>query len=67
VTPIELFEGGSDADEIFWMILGDDDFARADYWRWRPSCSERDPLTWKIDMENATKPVGISVVSTFYA
>ena len=57
VSPIELVEGETDDDEMFWMILGDDDFAKADYWRWRHSSSETDPLIWRVDPGNASKPV----------
>lgn len=52
VTPIELFEGGNDADEIFWMVLGEEEFAKADYWRWRHSWSDYDPRIWKVDTSN---------------
>jgi len=57
VTPIELFEEGDDADEVFWVMLGDEDFAKADYWRWRHSWSDYDPRIWKVDTSNAPTPV----------
>lgn len=60
VTPIELFEG-NDEDEMFWMILGDDDFAKADYWRWRPNSVERDPLIWRIERRDVISPVSFVV------
>jgi hypothetical protein len=39
---VELAEG-HDEDEMFWMYLGDDDWAKADYWQWRPTtrCESR--------------------------
>jgi hypothetical protein len=62
VTPIELFEGGNDADEMFWMMLGDDEFAKADYWRWRHSWTDYDPRLWRIETRNAPKPVSNLVI-----
>ncbi|KAG5635505.1 hypothetical protein H0H81_011024 [Sphagnurus paluster] len=47
VPPIELNEGGSDNDEMFWMILGDEEYANADYWRWRKTSSIGDPRIWR--------------------
>lgn len=47
--PIELFENGGDDDEMFWMILGDEEFANADYWKWRPSSSVTNPRIWRIN------------------
>jgi hypothetical protein len=49
---VQLTEGESDNDEMFWMILGDDDYARADYWKWRPFATEIDPRTWRVSIEN---------------
>ncbi|TFK26480.1 hypothetical protein FA15DRAFT_667361 [Coprinopsis marcescibilis] len=46
----ELFEGQDDGDDsMFWMILGEDSFANADYWKWRKSTDLPDPAIWKID------------------
>jgi len=56
-NPVTLFEGGDDTDEVFWMMLGDEEFARADYWRWRHSWSDYDPRIWKVDTNNAPNPV----------
>jgi hypothetical protein len=48
-TPaIELYENGK-KDEMFWMILGDDEYANADYWKWRSSSSIIDPRIWQVD------------------
>lgn len=52
IPPIELCEGENDSDELFWMILGDDGYAKADYWRWRKSSAYIEPSVWKVDFEN---------------
>jgi hypothetical protein len=46
---VELVEGVNDDDEMFWMILGNDDYAKADYWRWRPSTAGTEPKIWRVD------------------
>jgi hypothetical protein len=50
-TPIEISEGEERTDEMFWMILGDEDYANADYWRWRSRSSIIDPLIWRVEAE----------------
>ncbi|KDQ57757.1 hypothetical protein JAAARDRAFT_130791, partial [Jaapia argillacea MUCL 33604] len=50
----ELLEGETDDDEMFWMILGDQDYAKADYWKWRPSASPTDPRMWSMRSEEKT-------------
>lgn len=50
--PTELVEGETDDDEMFWMILGDDNYAKADYWRWRADSTVTDPYIWKMNPEN---------------
>jgi hypothetical protein len=65
VTPIELLEGGNDADETFWMMLGDEEFAKADYWRWRHSWLDYDPRIWRVDTTNAPNPVSNMVICCF--
>ncbi|KAG6845915.1 hypothetical protein H0H87_000721 [Tephrocybe sp. NHM501043] len=47
IPPIELTENGSKEDEMFWMILGDNEYANADYWKWRTS-SNIDPRAWRV-------------------
>jgi hypothetical protein len=48
-TPaIELYESGKNNDEMFWMILGDDEYANADYWKWRSNASSIDPRIWRV-------------------
>ncbi|KAF9474543.1 hypothetical protein BDN70DRAFT_815514 [Pholiota conissans] len=60
-SPTELLDGETDNDEMFWMILGDDGFAKADYWKWRKSFSGGiDPVIWRVDPDNlksALQPV----------
>jgi hypothetical protein len=52
---IELKEGENDDDEMFWMILGDKDYAQAQHWKWRPTAEQPDPRIWKV--ENGIRPV----------
>ncbi|RDB25209.1 Gelsolin [Hypsizygus marmoreus] len=49
VPPIELSEDDGDDDEMFWMILGDEEFANADYWQWRRTSTIIDPRIWRIN------------------
>ncbi|KAJ8462145.1 hypothetical protein ONZ45_g18040 [Pleurotus djamor] len=49
----ELIEGQSDDDEMFWMILGSDDYAKADYWRWRSNFEHPDPQVWRVNSRSA--------------
>ncbi|EGO00036.1 hypothetical protein SERLA73DRAFT_180416 [Serpula lacrymans var. lacrymans S7.3] len=52
-TVIELSEGeGDKKDEMFWMILGDGDYAQADYWKWRSSSLTEECRCWKVDIGN---------------
>ncbi|KAJ3989957.1 hypothetical protein F5890DRAFT_977989 [Lentinula detonsa] len=53
---VELQEGQDNGDEMFWMILGDDAFANADYWHWRPSTADITPRIWKVS-EQTVQPV----------
>ncbi|KAG5648543.1 hypothetical protein DXG03_003154 [Asterophora parasitica] len=48
MPPIELTEDESANDEMFWMILGNEDYANADYWKWRRSSSIADPRIWRV-------------------
>lgn len=56
-TVVKLVEGESDDDEMFWMMLGEDDYAKADYWQWRRTWSEPDPRIWRLDAQNRKSPV----------
>ncbi|KAG9221008.1 hypothetical protein CCMSSC00406_0002392 [Pleurotus cornucopiae] len=44
-----LVEGENDDDEMFWLILGSDEYARADYWRWRRESEFTNPRIWSVD------------------
>lgn len=47
---VEYVEGENDDDEMFWMMLGDDDYARADYWRWRRQAMHSvEPRVWRVN------------------
>lgn len=63
---VELIEGQSDADdEMFWMILGEGDYARADYWKWRASSSSIYPRVWSVDVTRGADAVRLAcVIST---
>ncbi|KAH9910540.1 uncharacterized protein B0H18DRAFT_1129871 [Fomitopsis serialis] len=58
---IELVEGESDADdEMFWLILGDGEYAKADYWKWKASSPSVHPRIWSVDAtkeDDAIQPV----------
>jgi hypothetical protein len=46
---VVLIENESDDDEMFWMVLGDEsEYAKADYWKWRPSIGFT-PRIWSVD------------------
>jgi hypothetical protein len=58
---IELTEGENDDDEMFWMILGDDDYAKADYWQWRQSAADVHPRIWRVDIDNDKAAVSCQI------
>ena len=37
---VELVEGVDDEDELFWMMLGEKEYTKAEYWKWRASFDE---------------------------
>ncbi|KAI0958231.1 hypothetical protein AcV7_004104 [Taiwanofungus camphoratus] len=47
---IELVEGETDNDEMFWMILGDGEYANADYWKWRSTAPTLCPRLWSVNV-----------------
>lgn len=53
----ELSQGENDDDEMFWMILGDDGFANADYWKWRRTSSSIVPKIWRVNADLGNKAV----------
>lgn len=55
----ELVENENDDDEMFWMILGDEGFGRADHWRWRAVASSIEPRIWRVDAQPGEKAVCI--------
>lgn len=55
--PVELVEQVSDDNEMFWMMLGDADYARADYWKWRPDLAATAlPRIWRVDASSTPGP-----------
>lgn len=59
-TVVELTEAASADDEMFWMMLGTDDYAKADYWTWRSAGTNFNPSIWRIDADNGR--YGVSLV-----
>jgi hypothetical protein len=52
-TPaIELSESEKNGENMFWMILGDEDYANADYWKWRSTSSITDPRIWRVNVSS---------------
>lgn len=49
---MEEFEEGSE-DEMFWLFLGEDDYAKADYWKWKRDANSglgsQGPRVWRVD------------------
>jgi hypothetical protein len=48
-SAVELYEGRKENDEMFWMILGDEEFANADHWKWRHTSPLIDPRIWRVN------------------
>ena len=46
---VQLTEDESQEEEMFWMMLGDGDYANADYWKWRSNVLPLDPRIWVVD------------------
>ncbi|KIL68846.1 hypothetical protein M378DRAFT_8282 [Amanita muscaria Koide BX008] len=55
--PLELHEGEDDIDEMFWMLLGGQDYAKADYWKWRKEAPVTDPVIWRVRAEQGDQAV----------
>lgn len=53
-TVIELSEGENDDDEMFWLMLGEHEYARAEHWRWRKLLPDPDCRIFKL--EDRTQP-----------
>ena len=60
VLPIELYEEDEAKDEMFWMILGSGEYAKDDYWKWRPQASDTVPRIWAVDLAATGKEVRLS-------
>lgn len=56
---IELTEGGGDEDEMFWLILGEGDYAKADYWKWKPAIGSLEAQMWLVDADSAQQLVSL--------
>lgn len=66
---VELVEGETDDDEMFWMMLGNDDYAKADYWKWRRTAANFHPGAWQIDAvkgKNAVSPIMSECIALTY-
>ncbi|KAH9986530.1 hypothetical protein BJV74DRAFT_844539 [Russula compacta] len=63
-SPVVLVEQESDDNEMFWMMLGDADYARADYWRWRPDLTTALPRIWRVDALSAPHFIAVPAFST---
>lgn len=48
---LELLEGERNDDDLIWMILGGEEYANADYWKWRKDASTTDPIIWRVQTE----------------
>ncbi|KAJ3532677.1 hypothetical protein NM688_g7390 [Phlebia brevispora] len=46
---IELSEESGDDDEMFWIILGEGDYGKADYWRWKSTSESWRARVWLVD------------------
>jgi hypothetical protein len=54
----ELTQG--EEDEMFWMVLGEEGYADADFWRFRPRFENRDPKWYRVSATDKT-PVSLGV------
>ncbi|KAL4253516.1 hypothetical protein ABKN59_002115 [Abortiporus biennis] len=66
---IELTEGENDDDEMFWLMLGEREYANADYWKWRPSAAAAQPKIWKVESQTSSvlqSVQGISAVDSLH-
>jgi hypothetical protein len=60
---VTLTEGVDDDDEMFWMILGSDEYANADYWRWRSTGTNIEPKLWQYDSNRAPHSVSLCLIT----
>lgn len=59
-VPIELTEGENDDDEMFWMMLGEREYAQADHWKWKASAPCAAPRVWSVKLVSP-RDVSLSV------
>jgi hypothetical protein len=52
---VEMTQGEDDNDEMFWMAFGSDEFAKANYWKWRQVTDDPNPRIWAIDSRAQNK------------
>ncbi|THV02373.1 hypothetical protein K435DRAFT_351754 [Dendrothele bispora CBS 962.96] len=57
---VEMIQGENDGDEMFWMVLGSEEYAQAHYWKWRPAAADIETRVWRVDV-NRAKDAVISV------
>jgi hypothetical protein len=63
---VEVEEGKE--DDSFWMFLGQDTYAHADYWRFRKQATDDyvDPRIWRVDCSAKAEPVRSSIVEVLH-
>lgn len=54
---VEVSNSEGDDDDMFWMILGEDDYAQADYWKWRSSAAHIEPRIWHVNATHRSDAV----------
>lgn len=54
---IELREGTDDEDEMFWLILGEGEYAKADYWKWKSTSESVPAKAWLVDADAQDRAV----------
>ena len=57
----EISEGEEGQAGMFWMVLGEGDYANADYWRWRPGSKDAEASAWHVTSKNGIPQVILSV------
>ncbi|KAH9940487.1 uncharacterized protein BXZ73DRAFT_42698 [Epithele typhae] len=62
---VELTEAESELEDMFWMVLGEGDYARADYWRWRAETEIVDPRVWVVDASRKDTLLPVPVFPAF--
>ena len=55
---VEIARGASEDDaDMFWMVLGEEEYAQADYWRWRGHAQRVDPSIWLVNSSKGNTAV----------